>query len=108
MKRFFSAAWVCIVLCVTPIALAWDGVVTGKIRAIEVTNGSNYAFRIWFTTDQAMCSAGSKFAFLNEADSNYKIYVSALLMAKAQGSTIVIHTTNDGAYCRIGHLIVTD
>lgn len=54
-----------------------------------------------------MCGAGAKWAFLNEADSNYKVYVAALLMAKAQGSTVTVYSTNvDGAYCRIGHVAI--
>lgn len=90
-------------------ARAWDGAVAGKIRTMEITHGANLAFRVWLADSPTMCATGAKFAFINEADSNYKIYVAALLMAKAQGSTVTIYSSNvDGAYCRIGHLTVSD
>ena len=50
------------------------------------------------------CSGGSNWAYLNETDSNYRVYVSALLAAKALGSNVTLYTTNNGIYCQIGYV----
>ncbi len=108
MKNIFSCiALFSAALLTATAAQAWDGVVSGKIETIEITHGGNLAFRVWLTGGPTMCTAGAKFAYLNEADSNYKVYVAALLMAKAQGNTVSVYATNvAGTYCQIGHLAV--
>lgn len=88
-------------------AFAWDGTPSGKVSTIEVTAGSNYGFRVWLDAgQQALCNGGTAFAFLNETDSNYKVYVASLLMAKAQGSAVTVYLTNVNGFCHIGHLAV--
>ena len=88
-------------------AWAWDGAPTGKIVSVEVTAGTNYAFRVWLSNGgQALCTGGTAFAYLNEADSNYKVYVATLLMAKAQGSSVTLFMMNEGGFCHIGHMVV--
>jgi hypothetical protein len=88
-------------------ASAWDGSATGKISSIEVTAGTNYGFRIFLNgAQQALCTGGTSFAFLFESDSNYKVYVASLLLAKAQGSTVTIFSMNEGGFCHIGHVMV--
>lgn len=88
-------------------ASAWDGLATGKISSIEVTAGTNYGFRIFLIgAQQAFCMGGTSFAFLFESDSNYKVYVASLLLAKAQGSTVTIFSMNEAGFCHIGHVMV--
>jgi len=88
-------------------ASAWDGTATGKISSVEVTAGPNYGFRVFLNGgQQALCTGGTSFAFLFETDSNYKVYVASLLLAKAQGSTVTVFSTNEGGFCHIGHVMV--
>lgn len=108
MKNFLSVfALVSALLFASSPVLAWDGAVSGKILNIEVTHGGNYAVRVWLQDSPIMCGAGAKWAYLNEADSNYKVYVAAIMMAKAQGSTVTVYSNNvAGGFCQIGHLVV--
>jgi len=87
-------------------AHAWDGVVSGAIYAVEITGGNNYGFRVFVTGVTNMCGSGSNWAFLNEADSNYKTYVAAILAAKAQGSPVIVYSTSENGYCHIGYISV--
>lgn len=90
----------------TMTASAWDGAVGGKVVAFEITHGANYGFRVYLNAGVAMCPGGPTWAFLNETDSNYKVYVANLMLAKAQGSQVTVYSNLEGAYCRIGHLHV--
>lgn len=89
-------------------AFAWAGIKQGRIEAIDVTAGTNYGLRVFLESTPRMCEGSSgNFAFLNDTDSNYKAYVAALLLAKAQGSTVILHTTLDSSgYCKLGYLSV--
>jgi hypothetical protein len=87
-------------------AHAWDGVASGVVNAVEITGGSNYGFRVFVAGVTNMCGSGSNWAFLNESDSNYKTYVSAILMAKAQGTPVIVYTNSENGYCRIGYVSV--
>lgn len=98
----------CLSLVTTMTASAWDGAVGGRVVSFEVTHGTNYAFRIYLEGGAAMCSGGATWAFVNESDSNYKVYVATLMLAKAQGSQVTVYSDREGAYCRIGHLHVRD
>ena len=89
---------------VSDIARAWDGAPYGEISVIEVTHGQNYGFRVWFSNGASMCTSGAKWAFLNESDSNYKIYVANLMLAKALGKPVALYTVTEGPYCHIGHM----
>lgn len=86
---------------------AWDGVVTGKIVTIDVTNAGNFAFRVYLQGNPAICSTHT-WAYLDDTNANYKVYVSALLMAKATGSNVTLYTNIDSGYgfCRIGYIVV--
>ena len=88
-------------------AFAWDGMVQGTIQAVDVTQGSNYGFRVYIHGTTSVCSSGANWAYVNETDSNYKTFVSALMMAKAQGSTVTIYTTVENGYCHIGYITVS-
>lgn len=88
-------------------ALAWDGVATGTIQSISVTQGHNYAFRVYLNGTTTTCSSGENWTYLNEADSNYKTYVSVLMMAEAQGSSVTIYSNVENGYCHIGYITVS-
>jgi hypothetical protein len=87
-------------------AHAWDGVASGVVNAVDITNGNIYGFRVFVSGVTNMCGSGSNWAFLNESDSNYKTYVAAILTAKAQGTPVVIYTNSENGYCHIGHISV--
>jgi hypothetical protein len=87
-------------------AIAWDGVVSGTIQAVEVTGGNNFGFRVFVSGVTNMCGTGSNWAYLNETDSNYRTYVAAILAAKAQASPVSIYTTLVNGYCQIGHVTI--
>lgn len=92
-------------------ASAWDGQATGKIATIEATSLSNYAFRIWLQDAPVMCSGGHRWAYVDGANTNYKVLVSTLLMAKARGASVSTYTLNDASgnsYCRIEHIATGD
>lgn len=100
---FFAAA---ATILFSNTTLAWDGSVSGKITQIDVTVGNNGAFRVYIG-GQAMCVGGPAWAYVNEADSNYRTYVATLLAAKSSGSNVVIYSTKVGSYCQIGYIVVT-
>lgn len=107
MKKLFSFAAICsMLLCAAPAVQAWDGVVSGKVADIQVTAGNNLGFRVALASAPVMCNGGQAFAYLNESDSNYKVYVSMIMLAKAQGYTVTIYANLEGAQCHIGHLFV--
>lgn len=93
---------------------AWDGDFTGRIDWIEVSQGNNYGFRVHLVGVTEICAGGTDWAFVNEADSNYRVFVATLLMAKANFNTVRIFTTAepyppkpDGLkVCRIGDIVV--
>lgn len=87
-------------------AHAWDGAVAGQIATVDVTSGNNFAFRVTLKGSPTLCSGGSPWAYLNETDSNYKVYISALLAAKAAGNNVTLYTTNNGIYCKIGYVSI--
>jgi hypothetical protein len=84
------------------IAMAWDGTVAGTLGQIDVTAGTGLGFRVYMKTPVAMCGNANQWAYLNSTDSNYSVYVAALLMAKTQGSSVTIYSSLDSsAYCHI-------
>jgi hypothetical protein len=87
-------------------AIAWDGVVSGTVYAVEITGGNNYGFRVFVSGVTNMCGTGSNWAYLNESDSNYKTYVAAILAAKAQASPVALYTTVVSGYCQIGYISI--
>lgn len=82
---------------------AWDGVITGAITQIDITDGSNYGFRVWLASP--MCANANNWAYLNNTDSNYNTYAAALLSAKAQGAIVSVYSNQDAnGYCHIQYL----
>ena len=88
-------------------ALAWDGASQGTIYQVDVTGAANYSFRVYLTGVTNMCGNGTNWAYLNESDGNYKTYVAAIMMAKAQGSTVSLYTNLVNGYCQIGYVAVS-
>lgn len=87
-------------------AVAWDGNPIGTITALDVTGGSNYGLRISLAGVQSMCTGGPGWAYLNDTDSNYKVYAAALMLAKAQNARVVVYSNLEGSYCHIGYISV--
>jgi hypothetical protein len=100
-----SCSTAALTIAIATTATAWDGAVEGRISMIEITHGANFAFRVWLD-GRPLCTGGPAWAYLNEADSNYKVYVAALLMAKNSGQSVVLYTNKEGGFCRIGHVLL--
>lgn len=102
----FSIIFILSLTLLTTSAQATD-TASGTISRIDVTDGTNLGFRVMLTGYPVLCSAGGNVAYLNETDSNYKVYVSTLLTAKTTGSNVVLYTEN-GSYglCHIVYLMV--
>lgn len=90
-----------------PALAQWAGVSQGTVSQFDVTGAANYSFRVYINGTTNMCGSGSNWAYLNEADGNYKTYVAAIMMAKAQGNTVTIYTYRVNDYCQIGYVAVT-
>jgi len=88
------------------VASAWDGAAAGVIYAMDVTSGNNYALRVSLVGVQNMCNGGPNWGYLNDTDSNYKVYAAALMMAKAQGTRVTVFSNFDGWACHIGYISV--
>jgi hypothetical protein len=88
-------------------APAWDGAATGRIYQIDVTGGDNCGFRVILEGAPALCSNGLNWAYLNDSDSNYKTYVTALMTANALGQTVTLYNTiAPNGYCHIGYIAI--
>lgn len=90
---------------------AWDGVVTGTIRQVDVAalNGDNAGFRVTLDNSPTLCGNEHHWAYINKSDDNYQATVSVLLAAKMSGRSVGIHSNKDGSssdYCHIGYVIV--
>ncbi|MCU7843175.1 MAG: hypothetical protein KZQ93_04980 [Candidatus Thiodiazotropha sp. (ex Monitilora ramsayi)] len=98
-----------LILLLSSTAVAWDGVVSGTVSKIHVAHGANYAFRVYLDGSPEMCGNGHNWAYINEADSNYQVFVSTLLSAKAMSSDITIYSNRQNGdpsgYCKIGYVI---
>jgi hypothetical protein len=111
-KRLLAGVWLPAAAALATIgiwspAFAWDGAVTGKITQLDVAEGGNYDFRVTLEGYPALCANGPNWAYLNASHSNYQAYVSAMLLAYANGATVTIYTNRDAAgYCRIGYFVL--
>ena len=90
---------------IASLALAWDGTPTGIPGQIDVAQGSGLGYRIYLSPAVSMCGNSNTWAYLNTTDINYSTYVATIMMAKAQGFSILVYTTVDAnGYCHIGYL----
>ena len=106
MKKILLYFVVCLSIISAQVSIvnAWDGETGGQIQQIDVTEGPNYGFRVTLQGLPPLCSQGTYWAYINDTDSNYKVYVAVLLAAKASNSTVTLYTYNGGAGCRIGYM----
>lgn len=85
---------------------------SGKIQSLYISGEANFAVRVYLNGVGDPCgNGGSAFAFINANDSNYKVYVAGLMMAKAQGSTVYLVVTPDSAipsFCRLIEFNIND
>jgi hypothetical protein len=108
MKRQLSSVALPVSWIIPVVCHAWDGVTTGRISSIAVTGAGNLPFRVYLDGSPLLCGpSGMAEGYLDDTDSNYKVYVAALMMAKAMGSTVTLHA-DVGSYnrCRIGYVVV--
>lgn len=87
-------------------AFAWDGAIAGQILQFDVTGGNNYGVRVTLKGSPLICTGGQTWAYINESDSNYKVYVAMLMMAKTQGSQVTLYTNHVNGMCHIGYIVV--
>lgn len=95
-------------LLVTPIgeAVAWDGVETGKIVQIHLTEANNFGARIYLEGVTAMCGSGSAdWAYMNSSYDNYQATLAVLTTAWAAGKSVRLYTNRSGITCEIGYVI---
>lgn len=104
MKKYIMAV---VLLVATSISFAWDGSVHGNITQVDVSGASNYAFRVQLG-GQKMCGNSHSWAYINKANDNYEVYVSALLSAKHSGTPVIIYSNKNGTqgYCKIGYVVL--
>lgn len=105
-KSFSALALYATLLFAAPTVHAWDGAQSGKIANFQVTDGQNFGLRVALIGGPLLCAGGTTWAYLNETDSNYKVYVAYLMMAKTQGYNVTLFTTTVNGYCHIGHIDV--
>jgi hypothetical protein len=51
-----------------------------------------------------MCAGGPEWAYLVESDSNFKVYVAALIAARTTGASVTIYSQTVNGKCHIGHV----
>ena|SRR5215469_9798521 len=107
MRRLRALHTAAILLALPVTCFAWSGSATGSVTRIDVTADGNYGVRVYLG-NQVMCGAGTpQWAYLNDSDSNFNVYVSALLAAKADGDTVILYTDIDSSgNCHIGYISV--
>jgi len=68
--------------------------VSGTIQEMYFSGEANFAVRVYLNGVTDPCgNGGSGFAFINADASNYKVYVAALLAAKASGNSVTLTVT---------------
>ena len=79
---------------------------TGVISSIYISNGQNFAYRVYFAGRSSACASGTGgFAYMNEADSSYKVFVANLMMVYALGKTVNLNVEYVNGYCHILEVI---
>lgn len=85
-------------------ALAWDGVSSGKVISLEVTETSNYGLRVTISPVGAMCPGGPTWAYLLEGDSNYRAYLAILIASRINENNVTVFSQSVNGKCHIGHI----
>jgi hypothetical protein len=80
-----------------------DGVRSGKITAIHLTDGDNYAFRIYLD-GTSFCGTAANWAYMNTDWSNYQATAAILTSAWLAGKNVTIYTAKVGDFCKIAYV----
>lgn len=90
---------------VSPVVASVDGSATGRISAIDATDGGNFAFRVELEGRPKMCGTDADWAYLEPGRTNYQAMVSLLLSAYHSGQPVMISSYRDSTgYCTIGYI----
>lgn len=114
-SRIFSRSLLAALACLLSFESSALTNVSGKIESLYFSGTGNYAVRVVLKGVADPCgNGGSAFAFIDNNNdpnnpnavfnSNYNVFVAALLLAKAQNSTInmlVTPATNDSTHCQL-------
>lgn len=107
VMRFAYLSLVLMFAVFTPASYAWDGAVSGTVAGFDVTDATNFAFRVYLNGVSDVCGGSYNVAYINAIDSNYNTYVAAVMFAKANGSVVTLYTNRDASgLCKIGYLSV--
>jgi hypothetical protein len=71
------------VLTISRASFAWDGTPVGIITSITAAEGGNMPFRVSLSNQTSLCGNSWDWAYLSDADGNYKVQVATLLFAKS-------------------------
>jgi hypothetical protein len=93
-----------ITLWTTP-SSAWDGIKSGKISGIDVTDGQNFGFRVYMD-GTPMCGTDQAWGYINKDWDNYDAMVSVLTSAYFNGKTVMLHMVKTGPYCQIHYAVL--
>ena len=104
LPRYLQVSTVALMLACSGPSIAWDGVKSGKISGLDVTNAQNYGFRVYMD-GTPMCGTTENWAYINKSWDNYEAMVSLIASAYLSGKTVVVHTNRVGPYCEIGHVL---
>lgn len=85
-------------------AYSWDGMQTGTVTQLDITDSGNFGLRVFLSSGVPMCGGSNYFGYLNSTDSNYNTYVSAIMLAKATGARLTLYLTNVNGFCHIGYV----
>lgn len=103
LKKILTTVFASMIALASTPAMAWDGVTTGKIGAIEVvTDGQNFGFRV-YTDGKPMCGTAMTWAYINRNENNYDAMVSLLTASYLSGKTVILYTNAVGSFCALGH-----
>lgn len=81
----------------------WDGVNSGRISGIDVTEGQNYGFRVYLD-GTPMCGTSEAWAYMNADWNNYEAAAALLTSAYLSGRSVIVYTTRNGSACEIGYV----
>ncbi|HSI50827.1 MAG TPA: hypothetical protein VLA61_21380 [Ideonella sp.] len=82
--------------------------VGGQIANVYIAGGGNYGYRVNLVGNVPACSNGSGFGYVNDTDSNYKVFVANLMMAYAAKKTVSLITEKVNGFCHIVEVWVYD
>ncbi len=81
--------------------------VTGQVAELHATSAGNLPFRVLLVGAPILCAGGMAEGYLEDTESNYKVQVATLMMAKATGASVTLYSVV-GAFgrCRITYMVM--